>query len=186
VRQYVVLGAGLDTFAYRNPYRDAGLQVFEVDHPGTLRWKRQLLTGAHIDVPAAVTFVPADFEREDLGGALRQAGFQVDQAACVGWMGVTMYLTVDAVLATLRTVGDFAAGSCVCFDYRVPAQGRAAHGQRRSVHLREHLRCHTPHLRLVRNPDHGPPAGFPNGSAVDGRGSKPLIEGASASRGRQS
>lgn len=121
MRQYVVLGAGLDTFAYRNPYRDAGLQVFEVDHPGTQRWKRQLLTEAHIDVPAAVTFVPADFEREDLSGALGQAGFRVDQAACVGWMGVTMYLTVDAVLATLRTVGGFAAGSCVCFDYRVPA-----------------------------------------------------------------
>src|SRR5450432_3537610 len=120
VRQYLVMGAGLDTFAYRNPYRDEGLRVFEVDHPGTQRWKQQLLAEAGIDVPASLTFVPADFERDDLGNALRQAGFQADQAACVSWMGVTMYLTADAVLATLRTVASFAVGSCVCFDYRVP------------------------------------------------------------------
>jgi MerR family transcriptional regulator, thiopeptide resistance regulator len=121
VRQYLVLGAGLDTFAYRNPYRDDGVQVFEVDHPGTQRWKRQLLTEARIEVPASLTFVPVDFERDDLGGAMRQAGFRADQAACVSWMGVTMYLTADAVLATLRTVGGFAPCSCLCFDYRVPA-----------------------------------------------------------------
>ena len=119
-RQYLVMGAGLDTFAYRNPYRDEGLRVFELDHPGTQRWKQQLLADAGIDVPASLTFVPADFERDDLGNALRQAGFRADQPACVGWMGVTMYLTADAVLATLRTVAGFAAGSCLCFDYRVP------------------------------------------------------------------
>ena len=120
-RQYVLLGAGLDTFAYRNPYRDEGLQVFEVDHPGTQRWKQQLLAEAGIGVPPSLTFVPADFERDDLGGALRQSGFRADQAACVSWMGVTMYLTADAVLSTLGTVAGFAAGSCLCFDYRVPA-----------------------------------------------------------------
>lgn len=120
VRQYVLLGAGLDTFAYRNPFGDVGVQVFEVDHPGTQRWKRQLLTEARIDVPASVTFVPVDFERDDLAVAMRQAGFRADRAACVGWMGVTMYLTAEAVLATLRTVAGFAAGSCLCFDYRVP------------------------------------------------------------------
>jgi len=119
-RQYVVLGAGLDTFAYRNPYCDKGLRVFEVDHPGTQRWKQQLLTEAGIGVPASLTFVPADFERDDLRSALGQAGFHADQAACVSWMGVTMYLTVEAVLATLRTVASFAAGTCLCFDYRVP------------------------------------------------------------------
>ncbi len=120
VRQYLVMGAGLDTFAYRNPYRDEGLRVFEMDHPGTQRWKQQLLAEAGIGVPASLTFVPADFERDDLGNALRQAGFQADQAACVSWMGVTMYLTADAVMATLRTVAGLAAGSCVCFDYRLP------------------------------------------------------------------
>ena len=121
VRQYVLLGAGLDTFAYRNPYGDEGLRVFEVDHPGTQRWKQQLLAGARIEVPPSLTFVPVDFERDDLGGALRQSGFRADQAACVSWMGVTMYLTVEAVLRTMGTVAGFAEGSCLCFDYRVPA-----------------------------------------------------------------
>ena len=125
VRQYLIVGAGLDTFAYR----DEGLRVFEVDHPGTQRWK-QLLAQAGIAVPASLTFVAADFERDDLesdglasadlASALRQAGFRADQAACVSWMGVTMYLTTDAVAATLRTVAGFAAGSRLCFDYRVP------------------------------------------------------------------
>ena len=120
VRQYLVVGAGLDTFAYRNPYRDEGLRVFEVDHPGTQGWKQQLLAEAGIGVPSSLTFVPADFERDDLGAVLRQAGFHADQPACVSWMGVTMYLTAEAVSATLRTVAGFAAGSCLCFDYRIP------------------------------------------------------------------
>ena len=120
VRQYLVVGAGLDTFAYRNPYRDEGLRVFEVDHPGTQQWKQQLLAESGIDVPASLTFVPADFERDDLGSALRQAGFHPDQAACVSWMGVTMYLTANAVAATLCTVAGFAPGSRLCFDYRLP------------------------------------------------------------------
>ena len=74
---------------------------------------------ASIGVHASLTFVPADFKRDDLGSALRQAGFRADQAACVSWMGVTMYLTADAVAATLRTVAGFAAGSRLCFDYRM-------------------------------------------------------------------
>jgi len=121
VRQYVVLGAGLDTFAYRNPHADSDLRVFEVDHFATQRWKQRLLAEARIDVPASLTFVPLDFERDDLSAALRQSGFRADQAACASWMGVTMYLTADAVLRTLRVVAGFAAGSCLCFDHRVPA-----------------------------------------------------------------
>ncbi|MFT3818398.1 MAG: SAM-dependent methyltransferase [Rubrivivax sp.] len=120
VRQYVVLGAGLDTFAYRNPYRAEGLRVFEVDHPGTQRWKQQLLAEAHIEVPASLAFVPLDFEHDDLSEALQQHGFRVDQAACIGWMGVTLYLSADAVLRVLRTAARLPAGSCLCFDYRVP------------------------------------------------------------------
>jgi Leucine carboxyl methyltransferase len=89
--------------------------------PGTQRCKQELLTKAGIGVPASLKFVPMDFEHDDLGGALRTAGFRAEQAACVSWMGVTMYLTADSVLATLRTVAGFAAGSCLCFDYRVPA-----------------------------------------------------------------
>ena len=121
VRQYVVLGAGLDTFAYRNPHGAAGLRVFEVDHTATQRWKQRLLAEARIPVPPSLTFVPVDFERDDPGLALRQAGFEADQPACVGWMGVTMYLTTDAVLRTLGTAAGFATGSCLCFDYRLSA-----------------------------------------------------------------
>ena len=120
VRQYVVLGAGLDTFAYRNPHQAAGLKVFEVDHPSTQRWKQQLLADAGIGVPSSLRFVPLDFEVGDLCSALREAGFQADQPACVNWMGVTMYLTADAVRRTISTVAGFATGSSLCFDYRVP------------------------------------------------------------------
>jgi methyltransferase (TIGR00027 family) len=120
VRQYLVMGAGLDTFAYRNPHSNEGLRVFEVDHPGTQKWKQQLLAEAGIGVPASLSFVPADFEHDDLASALRQAGFLADQPACVSCMGVTMYLTAEAVAATLRTVAGFAPGSRLCFDYRVP------------------------------------------------------------------
>jgi methyltransferase (TIGR00027 family) len=124
VRQYVVLGAGLDTFAYRHPYRDnrdEGLQVFEVDHPGTQRWKQQLLADAGIDLPPSLTFVEADFERDDPIHALQRSGFRADRPACISWMGVTMYLSADAVLRTLRAAAGLAEGSCLCFDYRVPA-----------------------------------------------------------------
>ena len=121
VRQYVLLGAGLDTFAYRSPYPDPQLRVFEVDHAGTQRWKQQLLADAGIPEPSALSFVPLDFERDDLVGVLAQAGFRADEPACVSWMGVTTYLTADAVLRMLRAMAGFASGSCVCFDYRVPA-----------------------------------------------------------------
>jgi O-methyltransferase involved in polyketide biosynthesis len=135
VRQYVLLGAGLDTFAYRNPwpvdprspqpsgdhgFADRHLRVFEVDHAGTQRWKQQLLAEAGIRVPAELSFVPLDFERDDLVGALTLAGFRADEPACISWMGVTTYLTTDAVLRMLRAMAGLAPGSCVCFDYRVP------------------------------------------------------------------
>lgn len=120
VRQVVLLGAGLDTFAYRRRDLDPGLQVFEVDHPGTQQWKRQLLAEAGIGVPPGLRFVPVDLERGDLGEALAAAGFRADQPACVGWMGVTPYLTADAVMGTLRSLAGWATGGCVCFDHRIP------------------------------------------------------------------
>jgi methyltransferase (TIGR00027 family) len=120
VRQYVLLGAGLDTFAYRNPHSGEGLKVFEVDHPGTQGLKQHFLAEAGIGVPSSVSFVPVDFERDELAVALQKAGFRADQPACVSWMGVTMYLTADAVLRTAGTVAGFGAGTTLCFDYRVP------------------------------------------------------------------
>lgn len=117
--QYVVLGAGLDTYAWRHPLGGRPLRIFEVDHAGTQRWKQQLLADAQFSVPPSLAFVPVDFERDDPVEALVQAGFRKDQPACVSWMGVTPYLTEDAVMRTLRTLAGLAAGSVVCFDYRM-------------------------------------------------------------------
>ena len=73
--QYVILGAGLDTFAYRNPYDADRLRVFEVDHPATQKWKRERLAAGRIQIPASVTFAPVDFEKQSLGDGLAAAGF---------------------------------------------------------------------------------------------------------------
>jgi methyltransferase (TIGR00027 family) len=120
VQQYVVLGAGLDTFAYRNPYPN--LRVFEVDHPATQAWKRQRLADAHIDVPDGVTFVAVDFTTEPLSTALRAAGLHSQEPSLFSWLGVTPYLEPTNVLATLTTIAPFAAnGGGVVFDYNVPS-----------------------------------------------------------------
>jgi methyltransferase (TIGR00027 family) len=117
VRQYVVLGAGLDTFAYRNPH--PGLQVLEVDHPATQDWKREQLRAAGIAIPAALTFVPIDFERQTLAEGLRQSAFDAGAAAFFSWLGVTPYLTRDACMTTLSFVAKTPAGSGVVFDFAV-------------------------------------------------------------------
>lgn len=121
VQQYVVLGAGLDTFAYRNPHSAAGLHVFEVDHPSTQQWKRNCLSEAGIALPANLTFAPVDFEHGTLAQGLAQAGFRSDLPACFSWLGVTMYLTETAIMDTLGYVATLAKGSSICFDYRVSA-----------------------------------------------------------------
>lgn len=121
LRQYVVLGAGLDTFAYRNVHQALGLRVFEVDHPATQAWKQRSLRDAAIPVPATTTFVPVDFERRTLSEGLAQAGFRLDQPACLAWLGVCVYLTREAVLGTLRFAASLPAGSSIIFDYAVPA-----------------------------------------------------------------
>lgn len=119
VRQYVILGAGLDTFAYRNPW--PALRVFEVDHPATQAWKRQRLVEAHLPVPEGVTFVALDFATEPLPTALRAAGLRSDEPSFFSWLGVTPYLEPATVLATLAAIASFAAhGGGVVFDYNVP------------------------------------------------------------------
>ena len=120
VKQYVVLGAGLDTFAYRNPF--PALRVFEVDFPATQEWKRQMLAEAAVPLPANLTFVPLDFEHKALGDGLREAGFDAGAAAFFGWLGVVPYLTVDAFRATLTTIARLPAGSGVTFDSMFPPQ----------------------------------------------------------------
>ena len=119
-RQYVILGAGLDSFAYRAPAEAAAVRVFEVDHPATQAWKRQRLADAGIATPALVVYVPIDFEHETIAAALARAGFDAAAPAFVSWLGVTVYLTRDAVLDTLGWAAGLAPGSTIVFTYGVP------------------------------------------------------------------
>jgi methyltransferase (TIGR00027 family) len=113
--QYVLLGAGLDTFAYRNPHPH--LRVFEVDFPATQQWKRTLLAEARIAEPANLTFVPLDFEHMTLAAGLAAANFDPSRPAFFAWLGVVPYLTLEAFRSTLATIAALPAGSGVSFDY---------------------------------------------------------------------
>ncbi len=79
VRQYVILGAGLDTFAYRNPHSVNGLRIFEVDYPTLQKWKQRQIKAAGISIPETLTFTPIDFERQSLAEQLRNTGFKTDE-----------------------------------------------------------------------------------------------------------
>ncbi|HYB60310.1 MAG TPA: class I SAM-dependent methyltransferase [Methylomirabilota bacterium] len=118
IRQYVVLGAGLDTFAYRNPHAD--LRVFEVDHPATQEWKRGRLKAAGIATPDSVTYVSVDFEHQIFAEELARAGFAPGQPAFFSWLGVVPYLNRETVFATLETIATMCPGNGVVFDYGVP------------------------------------------------------------------
>jgi len=119
VRQYVILGAGLDTFAYRNPYPENLLHVYEVDHPNTQAWKQTRLADASIKIPPTLTFTPIDFENETLAQGLRRAGFAAGERAFFSWLGVTPYLSESAVNSTLQFIASLPAGSGIVFDYAI-------------------------------------------------------------------
>jgi methyltransferase (TIGR00027 family) len=116
----VILGAGLDSFAYRRGELLSQLRVFEVDHPATQAWKRQRLAELGAQVPAGLVFAPVDFERQPLREGLEQAGFDFGQPAVVSWVGVTMYLTLDAIHTTLATLAQCRPGSRVVLTYNQP------------------------------------------------------------------
>jgi methyltransferase (TIGR00027 family) len=123
VTQYVILGAGLDTFALRNPHPH--LRVFEVDHPATQAWKRDLLTQTNLPTPTTLTFVPVDFEkqafeRQSLSAQLLAAGFDPTQPAFFSWLGVVPYLTLEAFRATLAFIATQPCNSGLVFDYAQP------------------------------------------------------------------
>ena len=120
IHQYVILGAGLDSSAYRHAEWVNGTSVFEVDHESSQVWKRSRLDALGIQVPANVVFAPVDFERETLRLGLVRAGFDVNAAAVFSWMGVTMYLTEDAIEATLKELAALAAGSRLILTYNQP------------------------------------------------------------------
>jgi methyltransferase (TIGR00027 family) len=133
VRQLVVLGAGLDTYAYRGAGRDR-LRIFEVDHPATQAWKRQHLAEASIKPPSSLTFAPIDFERETLAEGLAAAGFDLTQQTFFTWLGVVPYLSEQAVWSTLSFIASLPNGAHVVFDYSDPPAGlspeaRIAHDQ---------------------------------------------------------
>jgi methyltransferase (TIGR00027 family) len=120
-RQLVVLGAGLDTYAYRGALAKR-LRIFEVDNPATQLWKRRLLADATIPLPEALTFVPVEFEHASdgnlaLGNALTAAGFDPTQRTFVNWLGVVVYLSKDAIFSTLSSIASLTGGADVVFDY---------------------------------------------------------------------
>ncbi len=120
VRQALILGAGLDTFALRNPYPN--VHVFEVDHPATQSWKRELLATSKLQIPDTLTHVPVDFECHSLRQQLLQAGFNFTVPAATAWLGVVPYLTPEAFAATARVLGRLPTGSSVVFDYSQPRE----------------------------------------------------------------
>ena len=123
VAQYVILGAGLDSFAYRGGLAGR-VRVFEVDHPASQAAKRAALAAAGIHVPASVAFVPADLAADSLRRCLAGAGFDASAPAVFGWLGVTMYLTAEAVAETMAAVAGCAPGTELIADYLLPPDAR--------------------------------------------------------------
>ncbi|WP_371650360.1 class I SAM-dependent methyltransferase [Streptomyces mirabilis] len=122
VAQYVVLGAGLDTFAQRRPEIAARLRVFEIDQPGTQAWKRRRLIELGYGIPDWLRLVPVDFEAgADWWEQLSDAGFDPGRPTVVACTGVTMYLTKDATAATLRRLALLAPGSTLAMTFMLPA-----------------------------------------------------------------
>ena len=148
VSQVVVLGAGLDTFAYRSTLRDR-LRIYEVDHPATQAWKRHLLHEADIPIPNLLSFAPIDFEHQTLAEGLAAAGFDRSRQTFFTWLGVVPYLTEEAVWSTLSFISSLPNGAHVVFDYSdppdsLPAKMRTIHDDRakRVADLGEPWRTH--------------------------------------------
>jgi methyltransferase (TIGR00027 family) len=121
VGQYVILGAGLDSFAQRRPDVAARLTLFEVDRPGPQAWKRQRLIYLGFGVPEFLRLVPVDFEAGDAEWQrLAAAGFDADKPAVVASTGVSMYLTREAITATLRRIAGLAPGSTLAMSFLLP------------------------------------------------------------------
>jgi methyltransferase (TIGR00027 family) len=120
IRQYVIVGAGLDSYALRHPDATGRVRVFEVDHPDTQRAKRQRLQALAVSLPANLEFVGVDFEKQALGAALGASSYRTDVPAFFSWLGTTHYLSPQATLGTLRSIAQSAApASEVVLDYSV-------------------------------------------------------------------
>jgi len=120
VGQYVILGAGLDTFAQRRPDIAAKLQIYEIDQPNTQTWKKQRLIELGYGIPEWLHFVSVDFEASSWLEKLLNAGFDIGKPAVIVCTGVTLYLTKDAIAMTLKEVAKFAAGSTLAMTFYLP------------------------------------------------------------------
>ena len=133
IRQYVLIGAGFDSFALRRPAFSDALDIFEIDHPATQADKIQRINACGISLPPSVHFIAADLAKEDLVTVLARSPFRTDQPAFFSWLGVTVYLTREANLATLRAVASCGAqGSELVFTYAdrsVLAPDRSPHSE---------------------------------------------------------
>lgn len=136
VRQYVIVGAGFDTFALRHPVLADRLTVFELDHPASQQQKRKLLGRIGVE-PRNVEFVEADFERESVADALQKSRFDPAEPCFLSWLGTTFYLTEAATLATLRSIAECAKpGSELVFDFCVPEASLGSHDRRELAALK--------------------------------------------------
>lgn len=118
IKQYVMLGAGMDTFAFRRPKLVEQLQVYEIDHPAMQAFKRNRLAELGWKIPPQLYFIPVDFTQNNLIETLAQSAFNPQTKSFFSWLGVTMYLTRDEVFKTLSAIPHITpAGSMVVFDY---------------------------------------------------------------------
>ena len=122
IDQYVLLGAGLDSFALRRRDLAHLLHVYEIDHPATQQWKRTRISELGIPLPGNLTFVPVDFEQQTVTQGLRSSTYRADAPAFFSWLGVIPYLTKDTVRKTLKEVAAMAAGSEIVLQYSVPEE----------------------------------------------------------------
>jgi methyltransferase (TIGR00027 family) len=120
IDQCVILGAGLDSTAYRRHEDLPGMRFYEVDHPASQAWKRARLTAMGVVPPQSLAFVAVDFERDDLHIALARAGADLARPVVVNWLGVSYYLSQSAIATTLRAFADLAPGSEMVMDYILP------------------------------------------------------------------
>lgn len=122
ISQYVILGAGLDTFAQRRPDIAAHLQIYEIDQPGTLNWKQKRLMELDMGMPDYLHFVPVNFEISSWWSELLRAGFDAGKPAVVVCTGVTLYLTNEAIKGTLKQIAKLAPGSVLAMTFYLPME----------------------------------------------------------------
>ncbi|MGZ3881952.1 MAG: class I SAM-dependent methyltransferase, partial [Flavisolibacter sp.] len=122
VKQYVLLGAGLDSFAQRNTALTSKVDIYEIDQPETLAWKKEKLIENGYEIPGSLHFVPVDFETSSWWNELVSKGFDKEKATFVSCTGVTLYLTHDAIFDTLKKMTSLAKGSTIAIAFYLPLE----------------------------------------------------------------